>query len=143
MRRVKIVLTILAGLWLPATSSAADLLVEAESFEQHGGWKLDTQFITEMGSPYLLAHGLGKSVGDASTTISVPEAGTWRVFVRTKDWVARWKADGQPGRFQLLINGEPLQATFGTKGAEWFWQCRMHLMTDSVISCTRSTAWWP
>ena len=38
------------------------VLVEAESFSDHGGWKLDTQFIDEMGSPYLLAHGLGRPV---------------------------------------------------------------------------------
>ncbi len=36
---------------------ADTILVEAESFENQGGWKLDTQFIDEMGSPYLLAHG--------------------------------------------------------------------------------------
>ena len=44
------------------------------------------------------------------------------MFVRTKDWVARWKAPGQPGRFQLLVDGQPLPTTFGTKGAEWYWQ---------------------
>ncbi len=102
--------------------SAADILVEAESFENHGRWKLDTQFITEMGSPYLLAHGLGRPVEDASTSIDVADAGTYRVFVRTKDWVARWNAKGTPGRFQVLVNGNPLKATFGTESAEWFWQ---------------------
>lgn len=100
---------------------AAELLVEAESFEKPGGWKLDTQFINLMGSPYLLAHGLGRAVDNATTTIKFPETGTYRVFVRTKDWVARWKAPGQPGRFQLLVDGKPLEETFGTKGAEWFW----------------------
>ena len=30
---------------------AATVLVEAESFADHGGWTLDTQFIREMGSP--------------------------------------------------------------------------------------------
>ncbi len=100
---------------------AQDVLVEAESFASHGGWKLDTQFITEMGSPYLLAHGLGRPLGDAMTTVEFPETGTYRVFVRTKDWVARWNATGQPGRFQLLIDNKPLQETFGTRGAKWFW----------------------
>ena len=42
--------------------------------------------------------------------------------MRTKDWVARWKAPGAPGKFQLLVNGAPLKETFGTRGAEWFWQ---------------------
>jgi hypothetical protein len=108
---------------LAAIASAADgILVEAESFERHGGWSLDTQFIQNMGSPYLLAHGLGRPVDDATTTVKFPEAGTYRVFVRTKDWVARWKAPGQPGRFQVLVNGRPLTETLGTKGAEWFWE---------------------
>ncbi len=103
-------------------TAAEQVLVEAESFANHGGWVLDTQAITAMGSPYLLAHGLGRPVEDATTELQVPAIGTYRVFVRTKDWVARWKAPGQPGRFQLWINGQPLKETFGTKGAEWFWQ---------------------
>lgn len=74
-----------------------------------------------MGSPYLLAHGLGRPVADAVTTVKIPRAGKYRVFVRTKDWVARWNAPGTPGRFQLSINGDPLKETFGTKGANWFW----------------------
>ncbi|MEW4453223.1 FAD-dependent oxidoreductase [Bremerella sp. JC817] len=100
---------------------AADLLVEAESFTDHGGWKLDTQFIGEMGSPYLLAHGLGKPVAEAKTEVTFPTKGRYRVFVRTKDWVARWNAEGQPGKFQLAIDGKPLEETFGTKSADWFW----------------------
>ncbi|WP_197444405.1 FAD-dependent oxidoreductase [Maioricimonas rarisocia] len=104
-----------------ATASAQELLVEAESFENHGGWKLDTQSVEIMGSPYLLAHGLGRPVADATTKIELPEPGTYHVFVRTKDWVARWNAPGTPGRFQLLIDGKPLEETFGTKGLEWSW----------------------
>ena len=101
---------------------AKDLLVEAESFTNPGGWSLDTQFIREMGSPYMLAHGLGKPVADASTTVEFAETGTYKVFVRTKDWVARWKVEGQPGRFQVLIDGKSLTETFGTTGVEWGWQ---------------------
>ncbi|MEZ6138552.1 MAG: FAD-dependent oxidoreductase [Pirellulaceae bacterium] len=82
---------------------------------------MDTQFIREMGSPYLLAHGLGQPVDDARTKVRFPKLGKYRVFVRTKDWVARWEADGQPGRFQLLVNDQPLTETFGTVGKEWFW----------------------
>jgi hypothetical protein len=105
-----------------ASLRAESLLVEAESFEQAGGWSLDTQFIREMGSPYLLAHGLGKPVADATTTVKFPAAGKYKVYVRTKDWVARWKAEGQPGKFQLLVDGTPLKTTFGTESAAWFWQ---------------------
>jgi hypothetical protein len=111
-------LMLTAGLQLPA----AELLVEAESFQHYGGWELDTQFIGIMGSPYLLAHGLGEPVSDADTSITFPATGLYRVWVRTKDWVARWNAPGTPGRFQLLVNGQPLSAVFGTRGAEWSWQ---------------------
>ena len=107
---------------LQAVGNAQDVLVEAESFTSHGGWKLDTQFIENMGSPYLLAHGLGRPVKDATTEVAFPETGEYRVFVRTKDWVARWNAPGSPGRFQLVVNGETLKETFGTSGAEWSWQ---------------------
>ena len=104
------------------SARAATLLVEAESFAEPGGWTLDTQFIGEMGSPYLLAHGLGQPVADAVTSVQVPAAGEYRVFVRTKDWVARWQAPGTPGRFQVVVNGVPLATTFGTQGASWDWQ---------------------
>jgi hypothetical protein len=103
-------------------ADGATVLVEAESFADHGGWTLDTQFIGEMGSPYLLAHGLGKPVADAVTTVALPAAGEYRVFVRTKDWVARWNAPGSPGRFQVAVNGRPLAEAFGTTGAAWGWQ---------------------
>lgn len=100
---------------------AVSILIEAESFDQHGGWKLDTQFIQQMGSPYLLAHGLGRPVEDAVAQVKFPATGTYHVYARTMDWVARWKAKGQPGRFQLFVDGEPLAETFGTQGADWHW----------------------
>ena len=118
-RRVFVVATIIAG-WASFTA-AQEILIEAESFRYAGGWKLDTQSIEAMGSPYLLAHGLGQPVEDATTQVTFPATGEYRIFVRTKDWVTRWQAPGQPGRFQLLIDGQPLDETFGTQGADWFW----------------------
>ena len=119
--KTKLILSLLA--LTPALSLKADrILIETESFSDLGGWKLDTQFIREMGSPYLLAHGLGKPVQDATTTIEVKEGGNYQLFARTKDWVARWGAKGQPGRFQVIINGTPAKSTFGTRGAQWDWQ---------------------
>jgi len=112
--------------------AAQQVLVEAESFDNHGGWKLDTQFIETMGSPYLLAHGLGRPVEDAITKITFPATGRYRVFVRTKDWVARWNAPGQPGRFQVLVDGKPLETTFGSKGAEWFWHDGGEVRIDNL-----------
>lgn len=108
---------------LAVSAHAADqVLVEAESFRDAGGWSFDTQFIESMGSPYLLAHGMGEPVKDATTTVKFPSTGKWKVWVRTLDWVGRWKAPGTPGKFQLLVDGKPLAETFGTKGASWDWQ---------------------
>ena len=105
-----------------AQTKSASLLVEAESFDQLGGWKLDTQFIDEMGSPYLLAHGLGQPVADATTSVTFPQVGTYHVWVRTKDWVARWGAQGDPGKFQIVVGGTTLPTDFGTEGKDWIWQ---------------------
>ncbi|HUV64684.1 MAG TPA: FAD-dependent oxidoreductase [Sedimentisphaerales bacterium] len=104
------------------SASTAGVLVEAESFDSLGGWVLDQQFMDQMGSPFLLAHGLGISVADATTEVTFPEAGTYRVWVRTRDWVAPWGALGSPGRFQVSVAGRKLETTFGTEGAEWHWQ---------------------
>ena len=107
---------------LSAAETEQPILVEAEGFDDNGGWVIDPQFMDQMGSPYLLAHGLGIPVKDAKTEVSIPKAGSYRVWVRTKDWVARWKAPGTPGRFQVIINDKPLKTTFGTVGAQWHWQ---------------------
>ena len=98
------------------------VLVEAESFADPGGWTLDAQFMEQMGSPYLLAHGLGRPVRDATADVRLPAPGAYRAWVRTLDWVARWKAPGAPGRFQVLVDGRPLAPLFGAEGAAWHWQ---------------------
>ena len=99
-----------------------EVLVEAESFDNLGGWVVDQQFMDQMGSPFILAHGLGMPVADATTDVLFPERGTYRVWVRTRDWVAQWKVPGSPGRFQVSVAGKKLTATFGTRNAEWHWQ---------------------
>ena len=115
----------LVAVGLFATTVQADegraVLVEAEAFDDYGGWVDDSQFMDAMGSPFLLAHGLGVPVNDASTTVRFPAAGTYRVWVRTRDWVAPWNADGAPGRFRLVVDGKPVPKVFGTKGAQWQW----------------------
>jgi hypothetical protein len=116
---------LLAGILLTGVALAAEahtVLAEAEAFKDLGGWVLDQQFMDQMGSPYLLAHGLGDPVKDATTTVKFPATGQYRVFVRTNDWVAKFKAQGAPGRFQVLLDGKPLAKEFGTEGAEWQWQ---------------------
>ncbi|MEM6778735.1 MAG: FAD-dependent oxidoreductase [Planctomycetota bacterium] len=108
------------------TLRAESHLIEAESFQDHGGWKLDTQFIQQMGSPYLLAHGLGQPVDDAKTAVNINQAGPFRVWVRTLDWVGRWNGSPSPseapGRFQVIVDGEPLADAFGDRHPQWHWQ---------------------
>ncbi len=104
------------------SASGEQVLIEAEQFTDSGGWDLDQQFMEQMGSSYLLAHGLGVPVSDAVTSVKFDSPGKYRVWVRTRDWVAPWKAPGAPGKFQLLVNDKPLTTTFGTEGAEWHWQ---------------------
>jgi hypothetical protein len=107
----------------PALTHAADsAFIEAESFENHGGWVLDTQFIEIMGSPYLMAHGLGTPVKDATTPhAKALPAGQYRVWVRTKNWVGPWDAKGTPGKFQISLNGKVVEKEFGISGKDWQW----------------------
>ncbi|MDX5364918.1 MAG: FAD-dependent oxidoreductase, partial [Alphaproteobacteria bacterium] len=101
------------------TSGAlSGILIEAEDFDDYGGWLLDSQFETVMGSPYLLAHGLGRPVADATTKVAIAEAGEYEVWVRAKDWVP----SHHPGRFMLSINGVTLGTEFGANGKDWSWQ---------------------
>ena len=94
------------------------ILVEAEEFDDYGGWVLDSQFELEMGSPYLLAHGNGQPVEDATTTVPVVDPGVYNVWVRAKDWVPGY----HPGRFTVTINGTPLNTVLGTNDKDWVWQ---------------------
>lgn len=101
------------------TPPVQDLLIEAEDFDDHGGWIVDSQFEVQMGSPYLLAHGLGQSVAEAKTVVQIPASDTYEVWVRTKDWAP----SGHPGRFLLSINGAMLATELGASGQEnWVWE---------------------
>lgn len=97
--------------------SPTNILVEAEAFDDLGGWLIDSQFEIQMGSPYLLAHGLGKPVADAQTTVEITEANTYTVWVRSKDWVP----SHHPGRFSLLINDENIGGELGANDQDWSW----------------------
>ncbi len=71
-----------------AGAEAAEVWTEAESFSAKGGWVVDQQFIDCMGSSYLMAHGMGKPVEDATTTVDIPEEGKYTVYVRTFNWTS-------------------------------------------------------
>ena len=101
-------------------TTTSGVLVEAASFAKLGGWKLDTQHYQQMGGCYLLAHGMGRPVANARTTVRIPRSGIWHVWVRTRDWCpGDWQA---PGRFRVLVDGNPLKPDFGAEGQKWHWQ---------------------
>lgn len=110
-------------LLLSAGASAAELWIEAESFANKGGWVLDQQFIGQMGSTYLMAHGMGIPVEDAVSEINVPESGRYYVYVRTFNWTSPWSQNDGPGKFNIKINGRKLSAVLGATGDTWQWQC--------------------
>ena len=98
------------------------VLVEAESFTDSGGWQVDQQFMDQMGSAYLLAHGLGAPVEDAVTSVELPSKGKWQVYARTYNWTSPWHSGEGPGCFKIAVNGEELSGKLGSTGDRWEWQ---------------------
>ena len=103
----------------------------ASRFADKGGWTVEQQFIHQMGSSYLLAHGIGVApVADAKTSFHVETEGEYTLFVRTKNWTKYWSDGHTPGIFQVLVDGIADGETFGTGlsastgnvSTEWIWQ---------------------
>ena len=61
-----------AGGEFAVAAPAQTLLLECEGFDELGGWVIDTQVMDQMGSPYVMAHGLGRPVADATTKVAFP-----------------------------------------------------------------------
>lgn len=102
------------------SKNSNSLWLETESFKHKGGWVIDQQSMEVIGSPYLMAHGMGKPVKDASTSIEFPKKGSYRLYVRTRNWTAPW-SDQAAGLFQVLINGKAMDLAFGDGGPDWQW----------------------
>ncbi|MGC9343911.1 MAG: FAD-dependent oxidoreductase [Bacteroidales bacterium] len=97
----------------------SSILIEAESFQNKGGWMVDPQYVEQMGSPYLLAHGLGQPVNDAEAVFQVEEKGKYNCWVRTMNWApGEWQA---PGRFQIIVNDKLMDEILGSIEG-WSWQ---------------------
>ena len=94
-------------------------ILETEMFQHKGGWVVETQFIDQMGSGYLLAHGLGEPVKDAYTEVNAPQKGTYHVWLRTKDWIP---GQNGPGKFEIWVDDKRLGTVFGSDGVSgWHW----------------------
>ena len=116
---------LMASKWLEALTaspfmSGTDALVEAESFASKGGWAVDPQFVDIMGSPYLLAHGMGEPVADAETNVEFGFPGLVRAWVRTRDWTPDWNGE-KPGRFSLAVGDAVFPQTLGVAPPDWGW----------------------
>ena len=109
------------------------LFIETENFDDNGGWIIDQQSMDVMGSPYLMAHGMGVLVDDASTKITFPAKGEYYVFVRTRNWTSQW-SDKAAGKFRVLLNGHPLNEIFGAKSHDWTWVNGGVIKVDHLIA---------
>lgn len=97
------------------------ILLPASLFAERGGWTADQQFIDQIGSTYLLAHGLGVAVGDATTEFDVPAEGDYRLYARTRNWTKYWSPE-PAGTFNVIVDGADEGTAFGTECSEWHWQ---------------------
>ena len=118
----KLAAVLVAGFCCLSLSASPVVFVEAEAFSNKGGWQIDQQFMDLMGSPYLIAHGMGSAVEDASTRIEIPCDGVWNVWVRTYNWTSPWSELEGPGAFRVRIGKKTLKTRLGTKGSGWMWQ---------------------
>ncbi|MCP4858102.1 MAG: FAD-dependent oxidoreductase [Fuerstiella sp.] len=101
-------------------TSAQEIVIwqEAESLSEVGGWSNDSQHVDIMGSPYLLATGVGRPVADAIGKVTVTETSTYRLWVRCRDWYP----SHSPGRFSVSIGGRKSSTSFGKADADaWQW----------------------
>ncbi len=130
---MKTLLTLFLALLLTTRLAAQHhVLVEAESFENPNGWVIDQQSFAVLKSSYLMAHGMGRPLKEASTTVKFPAKGKYQVWVRTKDWAPFPKG---PGKFLVKIDNKPLQPVFGESGSsEWKWYPggEIEISTDNV-----------
>ncbi len=127
----------------PAPAPAPPVVwLEAEAFANVGGWSRDTQHVDLMGSVYLLATGLGKPVEPAATTAEIPEPGTYRLWVRARDWLP---ADA-PGRFVVRVGGKASPEIGRSPDDDrwrWFDGGEFQLEAGGVeVRLEDTTGWW-
>ena len=108
--------------------------IDALEFQETGGWKTDTQYVHLMGCGYLLAaNEPGVPVADAKTVINVPKKDTYRIWIRTRNWLR----PHNPGRFSLLVNGEDNKVVLGTQPSDaWVWEIAGDFELDGAVELT-------
>lgn len=96
--------------------------IQSGTFENKGGWIVETQSVRHIGGAYLMAHGYGVPVADAVTHFTIAESAEYEVLARTRNWVEEWSPGRFPGRFRIAVDGEAQPFDLGTNGKEWAWQ---------------------
>lgn len=56
-------------------------------------------------------------VDDAQTHFTVPQDGTYNLFVRTRNWTAFWSDKPTPGVFRIRIDDREVETPFGDGAA--------------------------
>lgn len=99
---------------------AKQIWIDAIEFDHKGGWKEDTQFVHLMGSGYLIAADRpGIPVENARITVHIPQADTYRIWIRDRNWLR----PHNPGTFSLLVNGKSNGAVLGQLPSDdWIWE---------------------
>lgn len=106
-----------------------EIWIDALDFDQKGGWKEDTQYVHLMGSGYLIAADEpGVPVEDATITVNIPQKGTYRIWVRDRNWLR----PHNPGTFQVLVDGKESGNTLGQLPSDkWLWEIAGDVELDS------------
>ncbi|MBE7052180.1 MAG: FAD-dependent oxidoreductase [Ruminococcaceae bacterium] len=99
-----------------------NILIEAESFKNKGGWVIDTASMETIHSAYLMAHGMGNPVEDAFTDFEITDNGIYSIYALTRDWTAVWDVKDSAGKFTIKLDGIELSEILGTNGKDWAWQ---------------------
>lgn len=116
--------------------------IDALSFENHGGFIPETQFIREMGQGYLLANGVGEAVEPASTSFTIKNDGKYRVYIRTKNWNNEYTPDS----IVVSVDGtrsEHICAEMHSQG--WYWEIAGDFELSAgthKIEITDTTGWF-
>lgn len=110
----------LAGGFLPALAGATTLVIEAESLETTGGWQGARE---NKGAREFLWSGAKDRPAPAAGAVELPNAGRWRLWVRSKDF-----PNDRPGvrNFTVRVGATRAARVFGKHGQQdiegWAWE---------------------
>lgn len=116
--------------------------LDAADFSSNGGWKTESQFVRSVGQSYLIALDKpGVPVENACASFKIQESGTYRVFVRTKNW----KFPEAPGQFTISVDKQELPNILGKMPThKWYWEIAGDIELDlgeHTLEAIDKTGW--